>query len=129
MVMEGIRIMALLTLLNAGHLAAGDFTETNKIPEPIHSLMDKAGYGLGPKELCGPSPVTNSIRNLPLTGKVGPLPRVLPNQKTGWSFWNGTSIKYLGRNPDTVNAAAPAALSKYLSPSQFEYSITYSFGF
>jgi hypothetical protein len=127
--MKGIRIIALLALLNAGLLKAADFTETNRMPEPVHALMEKAGYAIVQTNLVSPAQDTNSLRYLPLIERNQFTPFETPATKAGWSFWNNTSIKHISRNTDPVNIFAPATLSPYTALSQFEYDITYSFNF
>lgn len=122
--MKHIRIVAMLAMLNAGLSKAGDYAATNKMPLQIHNLMEAEGYAIGQNGIGFPTQITNSLRNVQLIKKPQFIPLVLTTKKTGWSLWNNSSVKYVGRNTEMPNTLAP-----YASLSQYEYDITYSFGF
>ena len=125
--MKCFRMFALPALLAAAPAMAGDLAETNQMPAPIHALMETAGYGVVPTNL--PVAGTNLLKNLPPleTSRLRLLE--LPVQKSGWSLWNNTGIKYAGKGAEPVNIFAPTTLSLYTALSQFEYDVSYSFEF
>jgi hypothetical protein len=123
-------MIIVLALLNAGLAKADDYAATNRMPVPIHILMESEGYNIVVKtNLDLPAPDTNSIRYLQLVENPRLIPLKPPEKKTGWSFWNNTSIKYVGQNADPVSIFAPSTLKPYTALSQYEYDITYSFDF
>lgn len=113
----------MLALLNAGLSMAGDYTETNQMPEQIHALMETEGYAIDQQTLSVTPQNTNSLRNLKVVENGQFMLLELPAKKAGWSLWNNSSIKHLARNADTINGPGPTPLS------QFEYDVTYSFHF
>ena len=118
----------LISLLAAAPGMAGDDAGTNRMPQPFHALMETAGYGVVQTNL--PVSGTNLLKNLPPIEKSRLAPLELPMQKTGWSLWNNTGIKYAGKGNNTpVNVFAPASFSLYSALSQFEYDVNCSFGF
>ena len=126
--MKRIRIISLLALLAVVPAMAVDLAGTNQMPAPIHVLMETAGYAVIQTNL--PVSGTNLLNNLPPieTSRLRPLE--LPVQKTGWSLWNNTGIKYAGKgNNAPENVFAPASFSLYSALSQFEYDVNCSFDF
>jgi len=122
--MRGIKIIAVMALLNAGLSKAGDYLATNNMPEQIHNLMDSEGYAYDQKHFSLPKQNTNSLRNLQFIERQQFIPFVLPTRNTAWSVWNNSNFKYVGRDTDQINVFAP-----YAAFAQFEYDITYSFDF
>jgi hypothetical protein len=60
--MKGIRIIAVMALLNAGLSKAGDYIGTNNMPEQIHNLMDSEGYAFDQKHFSIPNQVPRCFR-------------------------------------------------------------------
>jgi hypothetical protein len=121
--MKGIGIIAVMALLNAGLSKAGDYTATNNMPEQIHKLMDSEGYAFDQKHFSIPKQNKNSLRNVQFIKRQRFIPFVLA-KKAGWSLWNNSNFKYVGRDTDQINLFAP-----YSALPQIEYDITYSFDF
>jgi hypothetical protein len=122
--MKGIRIIAVMALLNAGLSKAGDYTGTNNMPKQIHNLMDSEGYAFDQKHCSIPNQNTNSLRDLRLIEGRRFIPFILPAKKASWNLWNNSNFKSVGRNTDQISIFAPHA-----TLAQYEYDITYSFGF
>jgi hypothetical protein len=122
--MKGIGIIVAMALLNAGLSKAGDYTATNNVPEQIHNLMDSQNYAFDQKHFSIPKHNTNSLRNVQFTKRQQFILLLLPTKKFGWSLWNNSNFKYVGRNTDQINLFAP-----YSALPQIEYDITYSFDF
>jgi hypothetical protein len=114
----------MMALLNAGPTKAGDYTGTNEMPAQIHNLMDSQGYAFNQKNFSIPKQNTNSLRNLQFIERQRFIPFLLPAKKIGWSLWNNSNFKYVGRNTDQLSMLAP-----YAALSLYEYDITYSFDF
>ena len=125
--MKSLRIIALLALLAAAPARAGDLAGTNQMPAPIHALMETAGYGVIQTNLPVSGP--NLLKNLPPIEISRLRPLELPVQKSGWSLWNNTGIKYAGKSNAPVNVFAPGNFSLYSALSQFEYDVNCSFDF
>ena len=123
------RIISLLALVSASRLVAGDYTDTNQMPAPIHALMETAGFALGRTNLDLPPAGTNSLRQLPVIEKAQLIRLEVPATKTGWSLWNHSNVKYVGKNIDPINVFAPTSFSLYTALSQFEYDVSYTFEF
>ena len=113
-----------MALLNAGLSKAGDYTSTNNMPEQIHNLMGSEGYAFNQKEFSLPKQNTNSLRNVQFIEGSRFIPFVLPAKKAGWSLWNNSDFKYVGRDTDQINLFAP-----YSALPLIEYDVTYSFDF
>jgi len=125
-----LRLIAVLVLLPAGGMRADDMAATNQMPDSFHALMETAGYGVGQTLLDQPLPGTNDLKYLPPIDKSRLMTlRPPPGSKSGWSFWNNTNVKYVGRNNDPINFLAPTTLAPYTTLSKYEYDITYSFDF
>jgi hypothetical protein len=122
--MKGIRIIAVMALLNAGLLKAGDYTGTNNMPEQIHKLMDSEGYAFDQKHFSIPKQNKNLLKNVQFIEGQRFIPFVLAAKKAGWSLWNNSNFKYVGRGTDQISVFAPSA-----AISQYEYDITYAFNF
>jgi hypothetical protein len=114
----------MLALLNPGPTKAGDYIGTNEMPAQIHNLMDSQGYAFDRKNFSLPEQNTNSLRNLPFPERQRFIPFSLPARKTGWSLWNNSNFKYVGRSTDQISVFAP-----YAALSLYEYDINYSFDF
>lgn len=127
--MKKIWIISLLALSSTGRLPAGDYTDTNQMPAPIHGLMETAGFALAQTNLDLPLAVTNSLRQLPLIEKDRLIRLEVPAQKMGWSLWTHANVKYVGKNIDPLNVFAPTTFSLYNALSQFEYDVSYSVEF
>ena len=120
--------IALLALLVTRPAPAEDLTGTNQMPHPIHMLMEAAGYVVIQTNV--PMAVTNLLKPLPPIDPSRLRPLELPKpKKSGWSLWNNTNVKYVGKGPEPVNLFAPTTFSLYTTLSQFEYDVTYSFEF
>jgi hypothetical protein len=117
-------LFALMALLNAVPSKAGDYTGTNEMPAQIHDLMDSQGYAFNQKNFSIPKLDTNSLGNLPVIKRQRFIAFTLPAKKAGWSLWNNSSFKYVGRNYDQISVFAP-----YPVISRYEYDMTYSFDF
>jgi hypothetical protein len=122
--MKGIGIFVVMALLNAGISKAGNYTATNNMPEQIHNLMDSEGYTFDKKYFGFPKQNTNSLGNMHFIGRQQFIPFALPSKKAGWSLWNNSDFKYVGRDADQINLFAP-----YSALPLIEYDITYSFDF
>ena len=122
--MKGLRIIAMLALLNAGLASADDGGGTSSRTEHVPNLLDSAGYSVAQKTVSLPRQDLHSLRNLHFTmrGPFGPL--MVPVKKTGWSLWNNSSFKSVGREGDPINVLDPYAVL-----ARYEYDITYSFAF
>ena len=127
--MKRIRLFILPALLHAGLTRAGGYAETNRMPLPIHTLMEAGGYGLPQNQLVRPESDTNSFRNLPLTGKERLITLTRPVPKPAWNFWNSASVKYVHRNKDPLNFVTPGTLIPYSALNQLEYDLMFSFDF
>lgn len=114
----------MMTLLNAGPAEAGDYIGTNEVPAQIHDLMDSHGYAFDKNNFCVPTQNTNSLENMSFIERQQFIPFVSPVKKPGWSLWNNSNFKYVGRNTDQINVFAP-----YSTLARYEYDITYSFDF
>jgi hypothetical protein len=114
----------MMALLNTGPTKAGDCTGTNEMPAQIRYLMDSQGYAFNQKSYSLPEQNTNSLRNLQCIGRQRFIPFSLPARKIGWSLWNNSNFKYVGRNTDQISVLAP-----YAALSLYECDITYSFDF
>lgn len=114
----------MMALLNAGLSKAGDYTGTNNMPAQIHHLMDSEGYAFDQKHFNIPNQNTNSLGDLQLIEGRRFIPFVLPAKKASWNLWNNSNFKSVGRNTDQISILAP-----YATLAQYEYDITYSFGF
>jgi hypothetical protein len=121
---KGVRIIAVMVLLNAGLSKAGDYSAINNIPEQVHNLMDSEGYAFDQKHLNLPEQNTNSLKNVQFIKGQRFNPFTLPAKKAGWSLWDNSNFKYVGRNTDQISVFAP-----YAAFSHYEYDITYSFDF
>ena len=99
--MNGVRMVALLALLNTGLSRAGGSLETNNMPEQFHALMQTEGYGLVQTGLALPAPADASLRNPPAIEKSRFIPLKPAAKKGGWSLWDNTSI-------NKMSAEAPA---------------------
>jgi hypothetical protein len=127
--MNGVRMVALLALLNTGLSRAGGSLETNNMPEQFHALMQTEGYGLVQTNLDLPAPDAASLRNLPAIEKNRFI-LLKPASKTGgWSFWDNTSVKYVGRSTDPINILTSTTQTPLAALSKFEYDINCSFNF
>ena len=113
-----------IALLNADLSKGGDYTETNNMPEQIRNLMTSAGYVIHQKYSSLPTRNTNSLRTLQFTGKQRFIHLEFLTKKTGWSLWNNSHFKYVGRNTDQIDLSSPYAVL-----ARYEYYITYSFDF
>jgi hypothetical protein len=127
--MNWLRIIALLSLLNAGRAGTGGLVDTNQMPLPLHDLMETAGHVLVQTNLVLAPPDTNSLRNLPPIPKSRLMVFQPITPKTPWSFWDSANVKYVGWNRDLLNSLAPAHLVSYTTLAQFEYDLAYSFDF
>lgn len=122
--MKGVRIIAVMALLNAGLSKAGDYSATNNMPKQIHDLMDSEGYAFNQKHFNLPMQNTNSLKNVQFIKERQFDPFILPAKMARWSLWNNSNFKYVGRNTDQISIFAP-----YAAFSHYEYDITYSFNF
>lgn len=120
--MNGIGIITMVALLSATLSKAGDSTATNRIPEPIHQLMNSAGYAFSQIDLSQQN--TNSLRQWRSSEPGRLVSFVSPPQKTDWSLWKNSKFKYIGNKTDQPNLLSPSAVL-----SHYEYNITYSFAF
>ena len=122
--MKDLRIIALLALLNAGLANVGAGNATTNRMEHVRNLLDSASYSAAQLSAGLPGLGTNSLRNVSFI-EPGPFaPLVVPPKKTGWSLWNNSGFKSLGRNYDQISLLEPGSIL-----SQYEYDITYSFEF
>jgi hypothetical protein len=122
--MNGIRIIALMALLNAVLAKAGDYTGTNNMPEQIHNLMETEGYAFDQNHFGLQMQSTNLLGNLQFFERRQFIPFVLPAKKVHWSLWTNSKFKYVGRNTDQINLLSPSA-----ALAQYEYDISYSWVF
>jgi len=122
--MKGIRIIAVMALLNAGLLKAGDVTGTNNLPVQFRDQMDSEGYAFDQKDFSLPKQNTNSLRQLHFIERRRFLPFVIPEKKPGWSLWNNSKFHYVGNKTDQISLLSPSA-----ALAHYEYDITYSFEF
>jgi hypothetical protein len=122
--MKGVRIIVVMVLLNAGLSKAGNYSATNNMPEQFHNLMDSKGYAFDQNHFSLPKQNTNLLKNVQFIKGQAFNPFILPTKKAGWSLWNNSNFKYVGRNTDQISLFAP-----YATFSHYEYDITYSFGF
>lgn len=122
--MKNIRLADVLVLLilSAGLLPAGDVVETNAMPAQIQNLMETQGYAMKPPAFNASLQNTNSQRNIPLAEGTRFNPLELPKPKAGWSPWDNTNIRHVGRTDASMNPFSPPF-------AQYEYDITYSFSF
>jgi hypothetical protein len=86
--------------------------------------MDSEGYNFDQKHSSIPKQNTNSLGNMHFIGRQRFIPFVLPAKKAGWSLWNNSDFKYVGRDTDQINLFAT-----YSALPLIEYDITYSFDF
>ena len=117
-------IIAALALFNAGLAEAGDDGGSIHGVAQVRNWLDSAGYSVAQKTVSLPRQDLHSLRNLHFTmrGPFGPL--MVPVKKTGWSLWNNSSFKSVGREGDPINVLDPYAVL-----ARYEYDITYSFAF
>jgi hypothetical protein len=114
----------MMALVNTGPTKAGDCTETNAMPAPIHNLMDSHGYAFDQNIFSLPRINTDSLRSLPFIARQRMISFSSPASKTGWNPWDNLSLKYVGRSTDQINVLAP-----FKALSLYEYDISYSFDF
>jgi len=120
---KGIRIIAMLALLNAALSKAGDYTGTNNMPEQIHNLMKTEVYGFDQNYFGLKMQNTNPIGNFQFNERQQFIPFVVPPKKAHWSVWTNSKFKYVGRNTDQISFSPSAAIAQY------EYAISYSWDF
>jgi len=122
--MNWLGIIGVLALLSTGLATAGEDGGTNHVAGQVRNLLESAGYSVAQKTVSLPRQNAHSLRNLHFIMR-GPFePLVVPAPKTGWSLWNNSSFKSVGREADQLNVLDPYAVL-----ARYEYDITYSFDF
>lgn len=114
----------MLALLCVGLARVGVGGTTNNVSAQVRNQMASTGYTVAQKTISLPRQNTHSLRNLHFVGQGPFLPLVVPAKRTGWSLWNNSSFKSVGRNSDQ-----PSLLAPYSVLTQYEYEITYTFEF
>lgn len=122
--MKGIRIIAVMALLNAVLSKAGDYAGTNNMPEQIHNLMESEGYAFDKNNNGLQMQNTNSLGYFHLIKRQHYIPFNLPAKKVEWSLWTNSKFKRVGRMDDQINLLSPFA-----ALAQYEYDISYSWVF
>ncbi len=122
-------MLALLAWLIAGQAGADDLVDTNRMPLPVHELMETTGHALALTNRDLAPPDTDSLRHLPpIKFKRLTVLKPVPT-KSFWSFWESSHVKYIPLNHDPMNYLAPQHLQPYTALNQLEYDLIYSFDF
>ena len=121
-IMKRIWIVVMLSISGAEQSRAGDVTETNAMPAPIRNLMETQGYAIKPSAFSLSTQNTNSQRNIQAAERTQFAPFEIPRKKTSWNLWDNSSIRHVGRTEAPMSPFSPPL-------AQYEYDITYTFGF